>query len=239
MTKIAIMQPYFFPYIGYFQLVNAVDVFVSLDNVSFIKKGWIHRNRLCFNGAAHWCSVPIDHASQFKTIRETLINEEEFILWKNKLYASIFSFYKKESHYDEGMNILESVLAHPGSSIADLAFASVRACCDALGISTHLEESSVLYDKIGSRKEARLIEICRQRGANMYINAPGGQSLYSADMFAPYGIRLAFLHPTLIPYAAKRRPFTPGLSVLDAIMCCGSAFVRDSLLNTYDIVEAA
>ncbi len=237
--RIAIMQPYFFPYLGYFQLIRSADIFICLDDVAFIKKGWIHRNRLYFNGEIHWFSVPLHHASQFRSIRETFVCDHEFSQWKRKLLASVSAFYRKQAYFKEGLELLEAVLSTPYHSIADMATASLQTCCIALGISTPLKYSSDICGNIELRREARLVDICLLNGADTYINAAGGEALYTRSMFAPHGIRLEFLHPTLLPYTGQKRPFIPGLSVLDAIMCCGSQFVREELLGTYDIVEAA
>ena len=237
--RIAIMQPYFFPYMGYLQLIKAADRFIFLDDVSFIKKGWIHRNRLCFNGKAHWFSIPLESASQFKPINETFISCPEFMRWKRKFLASLFFFYKKQPYFAESMELVEAALASSFRSVSELAVSSLRMICDALDISTPLECSSSIQGLTGLKGEKRLIEICRRYQGDSYINAPGGKNLYSRAMFAPHGIRLEFLRPSLRPYPAKGRDFIPGLSVLDALMCCGRSHVRENLLSGYDIEEAA
>lgn len=236
--RIAIMQPYFFPYLGYFQLIRAVDLFLALDDVSFIKKGWIHRNRMCFNGKIQLFSVPLKDVSQFRTISETHISVQEFPRWKHKFLASLAAFYKKQPFFEEGMDLVEQTLSQPGDSIADLAVTSLRVCCRALGIPTPLQSSSAVGGN-GLRREARLIDLCRQYHADVYLNPPGGEELYTAAMFAPHGIRLEFLHPVLSCYPVKGREWIAGLSVLDAVMCCGARYVRENLLDGYDIVEAA
>lgn len=237
--RIAIMQPYLFPYLGYFQLISAVDLFLALDDVSFIKRGWIHRNRLCFNGKIQWFSVPLQDASQFRAINATLVCPEEFPRWKRKFLASLAAFYKKQPFFADGMDLVEETLAQPGESIADLAVASLRACCRLLDIATPLRKTSEAGGDPGLRREARLIELCRRHNADVYLNPSGGEALYTRDMFAPQGIRLEFLHPVLACYPARGRDWIAGLSVLDAVMCCGPRHVRENLLCGYDIVEAA
>lgn len=236
--RIAIMQPYFFPYLGYFQLISAVDLFLVLDDVSFIKKGWIHRNRMCFNGKIHLFSVPLEDASQFRTIKETRISVQEFPRWKRKFLASLSVFYGKQPFFAEGMALAEQTLSQPGDSIADFAVTSLGVCCRALGITTPLRSASAAGGT-ELRREARLIDLCRRYNAGVYLNAPGGETLYTRAMFAPHGIRLEFLHPMLSCYPVKGRAWIAGLSVLDAVMCCGCQYVRDHLLGGYDIVEAA
>lgn len=237
--RIAIMQPYFFPYLGYFQLLKAVDLFLALDDVFFIKKGWIHRNRMCFNGKIHLFSIPLKDVSQFRTINETHISMREFQRWKRKFLASLVAFYKKQSFFEEGMDLVEQTLAQPGNSIADLAVMSLCICCRALGIPTPLHRSSAAGGASGLRRETRLIELCHQHNADKYLNPPGGEELYTAAMFAPHGIRLEFLHPMLSSYPVKGRNWISGLSILDAVMCCGTRYVRENLLGGYSILEAA
>ena len=236
--RIAVMQPYFFPYIGYFQLIKSADVFILYDDVAFIKKGWIHRNKLCFNNKACWFTIPVKDASQYRTIKDTQICRTEVSKWEKKFFASIACFYGKQPHVSEGRDIVEKALALPCDGIAELAENSLRLCCRYLGITTPLVRSSQLDIPVTLFREKRLIEICRRYNADSYINASGGQELYSQKMFSPYDIRLEFIHPQLKPYHVRGREFMPGLSVLDAIMCCGFDVVRESLLDGYSIVEA-
>lgn len=237
--RIAIMQPYFFPYLGYFQLIHAVDKFIYLDDVAFIKRGWIHRNRLFLNNKIYLFSIPIKNISQHKLIKETQISELEFLHWKKKFFSSLFSFYKKQPHFREGIEIIDSVINCPFHSIAELSINSIQATCDALGIKIPETCSSDIDKNYSSKKEQRIIEISNKYNCDIYVNPQGGTLLYSQDMFSPYGIRLEFIHPSLIPYPAKNREFVPGLSILDALMCCGARYIREYLLSGYELVEAA
>lgn len=237
--RIAIMQPYFFPYPGYFQLIRAVDTFIFLDDVAFIKKGWIHRNRLFFNDRVHLFSIPLADMSQHRAISATQVSAQEFPRWREKFLASLHAFYRKQPYFHEGLALLEDVLAMPFSSIADLAIHSVRRTCAALGMDIPERRSSQLGTDRDARQEGRLIDICRHCGGDVYVNAPGGAELYTQEMFAPHGIRLEFLEPRLAPYPVKGRAFVPGLSILDALMCCGAAHVRERLLSGYRLREAA
>lgn len=236
--RIAVMQPYFFPYIGYFQLIKSADIFILYDDVTFIKKGWIHRNKLCFNNTECWFTIPVKDASQYREIKDTKVCDAEIAKWERKFFASIACFYGKQRHVSEGRSLVEQALSLPYDSIAELAENSLRLCCRYLGITTPIMRSSQLDVPATLSREKRLIEICRRYHADRYINASGGQELYSQNMFSPYNIQLEFIHPLLKPYRVRGRNFMPGLSVLDAIMCCGSAFVAESLLGGYAIVEA-
>lgn len=236
--RIAIMQPYLFPYVGYFQLIKAVDTFILLDDAAFIKKGWIHRNRLCFNNNVNWFSVPIQDASQNRKICETQICQTEFPHWKKKFLTSLETFYKKQTYFSEGMEIAEKVLSFPCADIATLAETSLNVCCAALGLQRPVSRSSRICPDTDQKREGRLIELCQLCGAQKYLNAIGGMTLYNQGMFAPHGLQLEFLQPMLKPYQVKGRDFVPGLSILDAIMCCGTNHVAEHLLCGYAITEA-
>lgn len=236
--RISIMQPYFFPYIGYFQLINASDIFVCFDDVNFIKKGWIHRNRLYFNGDIRYFTVPIDNASQFKKINETEVSGHEFKKWKYKFISSIESFYKKQPYFLEGMNIVEMVLFSNFSKISEIAANSLIACCNILNIKTPFKYSSQIKNDGNLKKELRLVDICKQNKCNSYLNASGGKHIYTSDMFSRHGIKLEFINPNISTYPVHGRTFIPYLSILDPIMCCGSDYVRENLISDYT-VEAA
>lgn len=237
--RIAIMQPYFFPYLGYFQLIKSADIFILLDDVAFIKKGWIHRNRLCFNKGIHWFSVPLEHASQNKSIHETFISQINFIQWRKKFISSLISFYKKQEYFTDGMEIVEEIFSIPTYSIAELSARSLQKCCKALGITTFFNCSSSLHGLNKLKGEKKIIEICQYYQVGRYINAPGGKELYRQSMFSPYGIQLEFIHPSLSIYPVKGRDCVLGLSIIDAIMCCGIEYTRKKLLSGYKIEEAA
>lgn len=235
--RIAIMQPYFFPYLGYFQLIHAVDTFIYLDDVAFIKKGWIHRNRLYFNKKTYLFSIPIKNISQHKSIRETTVSDPEFSHWKKKFFSSLCSFYKKQPYFNEGFEIVNSVFETPFNSIAELAINSIKITCDAVGLNIPRKCSSEIETIHGIKKENLIIEICRIYNCDVYVNPPGGVLLYRKEMFAKHGISLRFIQPNLQAYPAENRDFVPGLSVLDALMCCGKRYTRDYLLSGYTLVE--
>ena len=141
------MQPYLFPYIGYFQLIAAVDTFVVYDDVQFIKRGWINRNRLNVGGAASTFTVPLDDAGQDRSIRETKIQAEQYVHWRRKFFGTIDAWYRKASCYATVRPLLEAVLPErEDGTIADLALRSLHAVCEHSGITTRFVESSVRYE---------------------------------------------------------------------------------------------
>src|SRR6476620_3783147 len=141
--RVAIMQPYLFPYLGYFQLIAAADTFVVYDDVAFIRRGWINRNRLNVDGSATYFTVPIDDASQHRSIRETNLQSGQYSHWRRKFFGTIDAWYRRASSYALIRPLLETVFAEgEDGTIADLARRSLRAVCDYCGIATRFVETS-------------------------------------------------------------------------------------------------
>lgn len=233
--RAAIMQPYFFPYLGYFQLIHAVDVFVFLDDVAFITKGWINRNKLSFNGKESWFTIPLRDRSQNRSILETRVCPENFAIWRGKFMQSLRHFYGRAPFYELGADLAQSVLFSGSENMADLAKDSIRACCRVLGLGTTLVEASNDYPAQELQKEERLADICLRIGAGEYLNAPGGAALYSKDFFVARGLELRFLRPGQLSYRAGNEERGLTLSILDAIMWCGPERVGSDFVNNYEL----
>ncbi|MCL4788134.1 MAG: WbqC family protein [Verrucomicrobia bacterium] len=217
--RVAIMQPYLFPYIGYFQLMHAVDTFVIYDDVSFIKKGWINRNRLLVNGQARFFTVPLVDASQNRRIRETMIATGPYEQFRRKFFATLTQQYQKAPYYPETKEIAEAVLNMHPLSIGDLARYSLEAVCAYVGISTRVVPSSTIYQNGQLGRVERLVDICRRELADTYVNAAGGKEIYTKEAFAEAGLTLCFLDSADIAYPqAGRGPFVANLSILDVLM---------------------
>lgn len=216
--RLAIMQPYFFPYLGYFQLIAAVDRFVVYDDVAFIKNGWINRNRILTPAGPEYITVPLAGASSFRTIRETRCAPPAS--WSEKMLRTLTQVYARAPHRDVGIAIVRRVLeAADGESVRDLAVASLREMCAYFELPATWQDSSAAYENGHLSGVERVVDICRREGATGYVNVPGGRSLYEAATFGAHGIDLRFIAPTLTPYPQSRaREFVPGLSVLDLVM---------------------
>jgi len=214
---VAIMQPYFFPYLGYFQLVQAVDHFVFYDDVMFIKKGWINRNRILMQGNEFLFTIPLDKQSQNKTIRESTVSwGKEF---PSKFMNQLDSAYKKAPNYLEVRDLIEQVLNRKFESLADLACESVQATWTYLGLEKKFYQSSQLSVSEDLGRAERLIEITKFLGESSYINAVNGQELYEKSFFKENGIDLHFLKPNLNPYLqGNTKEFVNGLSIIDVLM---------------------
>lgn len=234
--KLGIMQPYLFPYIGYFQVIGAVDVFVNYDDVAFIQQGWINRNRLKVKDQARYFTVPLADASSFRSIRETMIATIPYRSFRRKFFATIKEVYGKAPHYGETLPLLEAVFVPQPGSIGDLAWQSVSAVCAYLRLKTRLVPTASAYDNSHLKKADRLIDVCRKEGADNYINAIGGMELYSKREFADAGIPISFLRSRRIEYhQVGQGEFIESLSILDVLMNNSIEAAR-GFLSMYDLI---
>lgn len=215
MTRIAIMQPYVFPYIGYFQLIAATDRFVILDDVAYIKRGWINRNRILVNGAPHFFSVPLHKASQNRKICDTQISS---VAWKEDLLKTLRLTYSRSPHFASTFAFIADIVSAEYKTIADLAYQSIEAVCRYVGVTTDFVRSTSIYQNGDLKGAERIVDICRQEGAAVYLNLPGGVDLYSPDKFSQYGIDLRFLTLPQVKYEQFREPFVSNLSIIDILM---------------------
>lgn len=229
--KIAIMQPYFFPYVGYWQLIKSVDTFVLLDDVNFINRGWINRNRILLNGQPYMITLPLIHASQNRQICDLEINTDKRKL--NKLLKTISEAYAGLPGRDLIIELAEQLFYFEGL-LADALHNSICRICDLLAIHTPILRSSqleVCKDKTGYQ---RLISITRHLAGDTYVNPPGGRELYSHAKFKEAGLNLKFLQPGFTPYPQKSSAFIAGLSILDML---GNGIYSTACLNNFILVE--
>jgi hypothetical protein len=212
--KVAIMQPYFFPYIGYFSLIKVVDLFIFYDDVNYIKGGWVNRNRILINSEAKYLTLNVKNGSPNKLINEIEIDDN-----RQKLLKTIEQNYKKAPYFKQVWPLLETNLKLKTTSLADIAINSVRSVTNYLGMQTKFEISSVSYPETkGLERSERLIQICRKTHADTYINAIGGIDLYDKNDFLKNHINLQFLKPQLLQYKQYKETFIPGLSIIDVLM---------------------
>jgi len=233
--KIAVMQPYIFPYIGYFQLVRAVDKFIFYDDVNFIKQGWINRNRILSNGEDLLFTIPLDNASSFKLINETLINDKLFPKWKQKFIRTIEQNYKKAPYYNEVSALVFDIFRLETNSISEIAINSVVRVSAYLQLNTEFAISSKEYNNSSLDREARLIDLCQIENASHYINPIGGKGLYTKDVFAENGIELSFINSLYIKYNQFNEDFVPWLSIIDVLMFNSIDEVK-AMLDNFELI---
>lgn len=232
--RVAVMQPYIFPYLGYFQLLDAVDRFVVLDDATFIRRGWINRNRILLDGEPHLFTVPLDRASPNRRICDIGLADEP---WRAKLRKKLAAAYASAPHRDETLALLERVIDEPAESIGDLARRSLQEIASQLRLETEFVPTARVYANDHLKAQERILDICRQAAARVYVNPPGGRDLYHDDDFASSGVELRFLEPELSEYDQRVSSFQPGLSVLDALMWNGAEGTR-ALLSGYRVLPA-
>ncbi len=233
---LAIMQPYILPYIGYVQLMNTVDTFVFYDDVAFINRGWVNRNRLLVNGKEHLFTIPLREASQNKTIRELGLATDT--KWRGKLLKTIEQSYRKAPQFATVMPLTDRIINHPAETISDYIFHSFTELTTYLGITTRLVASSTRYENAHLKGQERILDICRQEGATRYINPVGGQELYTPPAFGAVGCELRFIQSRLVPYPQMGGgEFVPWLSILDVLMHLDAAAAH-SLLTKFDLISS-
>lgn len=227
------MQPYFLPYIGYFQLINAVDRFVIYDDVNFIKKGWINRNNILVNGNASLITVPLKEASQNKLIKEIQTSEEDN--WRDKFLKTIGLSYKKAPFFPEVFGLFKKNIQSQEQSITGLNLSFFEAICDYLKMPVDFVQSSSVYNNTHLKGQDRILDICLREYASDYINPIGGMELYSKDKFRDKNIKLHFINSLNIEYKQFNNHFVPWLSILDVLMFNPVEEVK-KLLNEYKLL---
>ena len=231
--NLAIMQPYFLPYIGYFQLLNAVDKFVLYDDVNFINRGWVNRNTMLLGGKPHLFTLPLINASQNRLIYEVEVSQDT--AWRKKTLKTFQQAYQKAPQFQVVFPLLEEIIYLEAADIADLVYQSLVLLKGYLGIETELVRTSRMYENAELKAQARILDICKKEGATRYINPIGGQELYKKDLFQEQGIQLNFIKSTLHPYPQFKNAFVPWLSILDVLMFNDLGSVRE-LLQDFELV---
>lgn len=210
------MQPYFLPYIGYFQLLTAVDTFVVLDDVNYINRGWINRNRLLIKGVAHTFTVPLRDASQNKRICDIdLVNEQH---WRSKFLRTIKQAYRGAPCYAKVYPLLVEMANCRSIRLDEFILNSLRIILRYLSIEVEIVSTSRAYKNENLKGQDRILDICKKEKANLYLNPIGGTNLYDRDAFLEQGIQIKFLKSHSIFYRQGKSEHVPGLSIIDVLM---------------------
>jgi hypothetical protein len=237
--RIAVMQPYFLPFIGYFQLINNVDEFILYDDVNYIKKGWIDRNNICFRGTVSKIKIPIQNVSQNKKINECYISQEGN--WRFKLLKTIISYYGKHPNFEIISRNIISIIEKIdfGDKISILNYQLLSAITNYLGISTKISSTSQHYknDMFLSGQD-RIVDICKKANAKAYINPIKGIHLYDNQFFKNNKIELISFDYGVTPYyQLGNEKFVPNLSVLDILMNCDIEEINQKLLVNCNLIS--
>jgi len=231
--KLGIMQPYFFPYIGYWQLMNAVEKYVICDDVNFIKCGWVNRNKILINGEGRLINLQMHKASQNKFINQLEVQGNP--IYNKGLLKTLETCYKKAPHYEDVFPVIESIITLDEKNLARYLEFSIRRVCEYLSIDTDFIVSSTITKNNDLHGQDKVIEICKVLGADEYINAIGGQALYSPEDFAAQGIQLKFLKTGEIRYQQFKNEFVPNLSIIDVMMFNSLEEICE-LMDDYELV---
>lgn len=230
---IAIMQPYIFPYIGYFQLINAVNEFIIYDNIQYTKKGWINRNRILVNGKPEYVSIPLKKGSSYFDVNQRFISES---FDKEKMLRKLQSVYVKSPFIDKVFPIIEKIIFYEEQNLFKFIFNSLDIICNYLGIKTKIIKSSSIKINHDLKSESKVKEICKYLKSDIYINPIGGLELYKKENFTKEGIELFFLKPNLEEYDQfEGVEFVPGLSIIDIMMFNSPEQIK-TMLNQYTLI---
>lgn len=233
-ATLGIMQPYFLPYLGYFQLVRAVDAFVIYDNIEFSKGGWVQRNRILLNGTDSLFSLPIKKDSDYLDIRDRRL-ADTFPAERVKLLRRIDAAYRRAPHYAQTMPLVEACVMYESDNLFEFIRHSVQSVSEHLGITTRFVVSSTLPSDRHLKGQDRVLAICRDMDCRTYVNAINGRTLYDRPTFTAQGVDLKFIQMRSIEYPQFGNSFIPNLSIVDVLMFNPLDRVRE-FLTAYELV---
>lgn len=232
--KLGIMQPYFFPYLGYWQLMNAVDKYVIYDDVNFIKGGRINRNTILLNGQPHQINLRLLKASPNKLINEISVLPDKIA--RTKLLKTITAAYGEAPYFSQVYPLLEAVILSDEDNLAEFLANSFRLINQYLEIKTELILSSGIDKNVSLKAKEKVLQICQLLNADDYCNSIGGLDLYDKESFAEKGISLHYLKINEdISYTQFNNDFLPNLSIID-VMMFNSVDKIQEMLNMYELV---
>ena len=217
--NVAIMQPYLFPYLGYFHLINAADVLILADDYQFSKKGWINRNRILNNGQVEILTLPLKKSSDFDLISEKKIslNYEA-----TKFEHKIFNAYHRSPNFDFLSKIVNENIFYPGGNLYSALEKSIRELMDLLELKRTISKTSDFKLGQGLSGSEKIFRICELLGASNYVNLSGGRALYQKQEFKKRGITLSFIESNFAQYEQFTSEFIPQLSILDLVASISS-----------------
>jgi hypothetical protein len=232
--KLAIMQPYFMPYIGYFQLINSVDEFVIYDNIQYTKKGWINRNRVLVNGKDQLITLPIKKDSDYLNVVERELSES----WgkdKGKMLNVIKSSYNKAPYFQETFELISKCLNNTEVNLFKFIYDSIVLINDHLEIKTSIIISSTIDADHTLKSQEKVLSLCKEQNADIYINSIGGVELYDKEIFKQNNIELNFIKSNPVQYTQFNNEFVPWLSIIDVMMFNSRDQIKE-YLNNYNLI---
>jgi hypothetical protein len=230
--KLGIMQPYFLPYIGYWQLIKAVDVFVIYDNIQYTKKGWINRNRFLQNEHDELFSISLKKGSDFLNVDQRFLSPD---FKRNKLIAMFQSAYSKAPKKNEILPLISEIINCQEENLFKYIYNSIVKICEYLELNTKMVISSSVDIDHSLKAEDKILAICKVLCAETYINSIGGIELYSKELFKGHGVELQFIKSKPVEYKQFDNEFVPWLSILDVLMFNDRKNVKH-FLNEFELI---
>lgn len=234
--KLAIMQPYFFPYLGYFSLIQIADEFILFDTPQYIRHGWIERNRILkLDGEPLYIKVALEKRKRETAIKDIVINNE--LNWKNKIKAQLDSYKKRAPYFHEVTEIINQIFKEEYTSIVDLNFNILITICDFLEIRTPIKTWSKMgvNIKAANAPDEWALNICKALNAGSYINPEGGIEFFDKKKYSSSGIGINFLRYKSEEYDQLGNEFVPNLSILDVLMF-NSKNETQKMLHNYELI---
>ena len=231
--RLAIMQPYFFPYIGYFQLIAAVDQFIVYDNIKYTKKGWINRNRMLKNGKDEMFSLPLKSDSDYLDVCKRELAAD---FNRDKLLNQIKSAYRRAPYFAQTFPVVEQIVRYEDANLFRFLHHSIVKTCEHLEIKTEIKISSSLAIDHGLKNQDKVLSLCEAVGASTYVNAIGGKELYSKETFREKGLELKFIQSKPFEYPQFDNEFVPWLSIIDVMMFNPLDTIRTCISTNYELI---
>ena len=236
-SKVALMQPYFLPYHGYFKLIKSVDSFIIYDDAQWIKRGWINRNKIIFKGESDFITIPVNNSPLKTPINQKLLNLNNLEKYKNKIISKVHYTYKSYPYFNSGYSLLKEILSFKALHASEFIINSLILTCDYLGLTNSFYLSSSFKGHESLKGQKQVVSIIKNLNCDNYINSIGGRKLYDENFFKSQGIKLNFLSANPIKYSEEldNQNINTELSILDLIMRESPSYIND-LLGDYQIL---
>ena len=231
--KTAIMQPYFLPYVGYFQLIDSVDLFIVYDNIKYTKKGWINRNRMLQNGKDVMFSLPLKSDSDYLDIFERELAPD---FNRDKLLNQFKGAYRHAPYFAQTFPLIEQGVRYEDINLFGFLHHSIVKTCEHLGITTEIRLSSGIAIDHDLKNQDKVLALCEAVGATTYVNAIGGMELYSKETFREKGIELKYIQSKPFEYAQFGNAFVPWLSIIDVLMFNQLDTIQTCISTSYELI---
>lgn len=231
--KVAIMQPYFFPYIGYFQLIAAVDLFIIYDNIKYTKKGWINRNRMLQNGGDVMFSLSLKSDSDYLDVCQRELSTD---FNHNKLLNQFKGAYRHAPYFEQTYPLIEGIVQQENRNLFLFLHHAIVKTCKHLGITTEIKASSGIAIDHNLKSQEKVLALCEAVGARTYVNAIGGLEMYAKEAFREKGVELQFIKSKPFEYAQFGDAFVPWLSIIDVMMFNPLNVLQTCITTNYELI---